>query len=250
MQVNTIGVVGHGHFGAFLVELSKRFLPEVAVRVYSRRTKPDGELFFDVATVARCDVVVLAGAIGEYEEQLAALKPLLSPQTVVVDVATVKGHTQALLTEHLSGQPWVACHPMFGPESYKKSDEDVSGFRIVMTGHTLPTTDFAQLQRLLTTLGFVLLEMTPDEHDKRLAETLFLTHYIGQTMREGGFTRTDIDTVSFSYLMNAVESVVNDERLFQDVYRFNTYCKEVAENFHDAQARVMARLQELSSTDV
>lgn len=131
---------------------------------------------------------------------------------------------------------------MFGPESYQKQNEDVRGFRIVVTEHTLPEEMFNSLRESLSKLGFVVIEMSADEHDKLLAETLFLTHYIGQTMQEGGFLRTTMDTVSFSYLMDAVESVMHDKKLFADVYRYNPYCKEVAERFHTAQERVLQQL--------
>mgnify|MGYP000156198446 CR=1 FL=1 len=131
---------------------------------------------------------------------------------------------------------------MFGPESYQKTKKDVTGFRIVVTDKTVSSSDYKKVKKTLSQLGFVILEMTSDEHDKLLANTLFLTHYVGQTMKEAGFLRTDIDTVSFQSLMNAVESVMNDEKLFRDVYDFNPYCKESAERFHDAQEVVQKKL--------
>ena len=85
--------------------------------------------------------------------------------------------------------------------------------------------------------------MNADEHDKHLAETLFLTHYIGQSILKAGFTRTEIDTLSFQFLMDAVESVKDDKKLFADVYQFNPYCREVAERLHAAQVEIYKELQ-------
>lgn len=242
MRIETIGIIGYGHFGQFLEILAQRYIPEVTVKVFSHRFEPDGETFFTLQEAASCDAVVLCGAIHDYEKQLLEVLPHLLSDSVLVDVATVKKYPTDIFKKHAPDRKWISTHPMFGPESYKKHNQDVSGFRVVVTDYTLVNDDFQYFRNFLSGLGFVVIEMSADEHDKLLAETLFLTHYIGQTMQEGGFARTNIDTVSFSYLMDAVESVINDKKLFEDVYRFNPYCKEVAKRLHTAQEHVLKSL--------
>jgi len=242
-MVTSVGIVGYGHFGTFLHELAGRFFPEVEVKVYSRRAEVDNETFFSLEDTSRCDVVILCGAIAEYEDQLKAVAKHAHPETIIVDVATVKKHTNELLRTHCVGCRFLSTHPMFGPESYKKHRGVVDGFRIVVTDYVLQNDQYQMLKNKFATLGFLIIEMTADEHDKRLAETLFLTHYVGQSVLRAGFTRTDIDTLSFQFLMDAVESVKDDKALFQDVYRFNPYCKEVAQRLHSAQDEVFKELQ-------
>ncbi|MEC8163907.1 MAG: hypothetical protein VX079_05015, partial [Pseudomonadota bacterium] len=70
------------------------------------------------------------------------------------------------------------------------------------------------------------------------AETLFLTHYIGQIVAHGGFERSDIDTVSFGSLMDAVDSVRHDTGLFEDVFHFNPYCRQVVDRFEASDREV------------
>lgn len=242
-MIKTVGIVGYGNFGAFVHLLAQRFVPHVEVRVYSRRTDPDSQLYFSLPEVCACDVVVLCGAIREYEEQLALVLEHTTPETILVDVATVKEHTSSLFREHCAGRYFVSTHPMFGPESYQKHDADVSGFRIVITDYALPNDTYQQVKHFCALAGFVVIEMTATEHDKRLAETLFLTHYVSQSILAAEFSRTIIDTLSFQFLMDAVESVKDDTELFKDVYRFNPYCKDVAKRFHAAQERVYQGLQ-------
>lgn len=242
MRINSVGIVGHGHFGAFVAELILRFQPDIDVRIFSRREVPDGKKFFSLEETAAADAVVLCGAINEYEAQLLSVLPHLSPESVLVDVATVKKYPTSIFHKHASGRRWFSCHPMFGPESYKKTNGDVNGYRVVVTDYTLVNDDFQIVKIFLENIGLVVIEMSSDQHDKLLAETLFLTHYIGQTISTAGFSRTTIDTVSFNSLMNAVESVVQDKKLFQDVYRFNPYCKEVAKRYHAAQEKVFGEL--------
>lgn len=242
MEINSVGIVGYGHFGQFLGELAKKYLPEARIKFYSRRFIPDQKEFFSITEVCQSDVVVLACAIKDYESTVKEIQPMLAAHTVVVDVATVKVHTSNLFKKYLLNQPYVCTHPMFGPESYKKTAGDVSGYKVVITDVTLSRRNLEKVTDFLSDLGFAVSEMTATEHDQYLANTLFLTHYIGQTMKAGEFTRTPIDSVSFGSLMNAVESVQNDEKLFHDVYQYNPFCRAAAERFHEAQEQVYQKL--------
>lgn len=234
----SIGLIGYGHFGAFLHALAQRYLPAATLKIHSGRRRPDGLLFFPLEEVAACDAVVLAVPISAYGETLSRIAPHLGAATVVVDVATVKQHTMALVQALGSGRPYLAMHPMFGPESYAKRGGDVAGLRIVLTGHRLAPELYAAVRAKLAGVGFSVVEKTAEVHDRELAETLFLTHYIGQIVARGGFERTEIDTLSFGYLMDAVDSVRHDGRLFEEVYRFNPYCRQVIERFDASEGAV------------
>lgn len=242
----SIGLIGYGHFGAFLHTLAQRYLPDAALKIHSGRRKADGALFFSLEEVAACDAVVLSVPISAYAATLAKIGPHMRPDGIVVDIATVKKHTQEQVQVARPDGPFIAMHPMFGPESYAKRDGDVSGLRIVVTGHNLATAPYAALCRELAAVGFEVIEMSADAHDRELAETLFLTHYIGQVIAHGGFERTDIDTVSFGFLMDAVDSVRHDGQLFEEVCRYNPYCHTVIERFDRSDRHVrdeMLRLQ-------
>lgn len=241
-MINTVGIVGYGSFGKFVHELGRRFFPQLEFRIHSRRAQVDDQTFYDLKTTAQSDIVILCDAISEYEERILAVLESAPPETIFVDVATVKKLTNELCREHFEGRYFISTHPMFGPESYKKYRGNVSGFRIVITDYVLKNDQYQILKQILNNLGFLIIEMTADEHDKRLAETLFLTHYIGQSISTAGFSRTNIDTLSFQFLMDAVESVQDDKKLFADVYRFNPYCQAVAKRLHDAQESVFTAL--------
>lgn len=238
MEIRTLGIIGHGSFGALIATLSARFAPDVAVKIYSSRSAPDGAHFFSLEEVAACDAVIFTVPIHAFEDMLQKVVPLTRPDTILVDVATVKMHTVALLEKYAATRPYLALHPMFGPYSYEKRANEVAGFRIVATEYTIPKEAFEKLKAFGEKLGFNIIEMTSESHDRHLAETLFLTHLVGQVVTEGKFGRTEIDTVSFGFLMDAVESVRNDTELFKDVYRFNPSCKEVLGRFEDAADRV------------
>lgn len=241
-MVQSVGIIGYGNFGAFVHELLKRFAPSVTVRVFTPEKSIDGVLFFSREVVAQCDAVVFAVPIRAYEDALKETVPLMKREGIIVDVATIKMYTVAQLKKYAGGHPYIATHPMFGPESYAKRNKDVSGFRIVVTDHTLPEDDVLVFCKILEQIGFRVLRMSADMHDRQLAETLFLTHFIGQIITRAGFVRTDIDTVSFGFLMDAVESVKNDTQLFHDVFAYNPHCRSVLERFGAGESDVVKLL--------
>ena len=238
MAIESIGIVGYGQFGQFLAELAARYAPRLAVKVASNRFAPDGETFFSLAETCRCDLVIAAVTIRAFEEKVAEIVPLLGPNSVLVDVATVMVHTTDVLRAYGDRIHYLATHPMFGPYSFQKQGESLEGLRIVLSDHTFDPVIYRAIKAALGKVGLVVLELTPEAHDRMLAETLFLTHYVGQIVTHAGFVRTEIDSVSFGYLMDAVESVRQDTALFQDVYHFNPFCREVAERFDKAEAEV------------
>ncbi len=239
---HSIGIIGYGNFGSFVHELLKRFAPDISVKVFTPEKQTDGQVFFSREEVALCDAVVFAVPIREYENALKETVPLMKREGIIVDVATVKMHTAELVKKYAAGRPYVATHPMFGPESYAKRSKDVIGFRVVIAEHSLTQDVYSQLVGFLKNLKFNVIEMSADQHDRNLAETLFLTHFIGQVVTQAGFVRTDIDTVSFGFLMDAVESVRADKQLFEDVFRYNPHCKKVMERFEVAGQEVRGLL--------
>ena len=161
----------------------------------------------------------------------------------MVDIATVKMHTANILKQHADTLRYVAMHPMFGPYSFLKKGENLD-LRVVLTDYTIAQREYAALKAFLQQVGLVVLETTSEDHDQTLAETLFLTHYVAQMVCKAGYKRTEIDTVSFGYLMDAIESVQNDAALFQDVYKYNPYCKKVIDTLEKAEHEVSLLLAE------
>lgn len=243
-MIRSFGLIGYGRFGAFLHVLAKRYVRDSQVKVYSPGHPTDDVLFFPVKEVAACDAVILAVPISQYDAVLKRIGPHLGADSILVDVATVKKYTGELMRSTAGARPFIAMHPLFGPESYAKRGGDVSGLRIVITENTLGSGRYQKLLEQLRGTGFSIVEKGADEHDRDLAETLFLTHYIAQVVAGGGFERTDIDTDSFGYLMDAVDCVRHDKQLFADVCRFNPYCRQVIERLTQSENEVQEELLE------
>lgn len=238
----SIGIIGYGDFGRFLHVLAQRFLPEAKVLVSSSRHEPDGKTFFTLEEACKADYLVPCVPIAAFAAVIEKIAPLVGEKTIVCDVATVKKHTVDVLKAHKIPR-FIATHPMFGPYSYEKQGDSLRGLRMAVCETTLLPEEEARIVGYLKGLGLDVQQMSPDAHDKLIAETLFLTHLVGQIVKTGKFVRTAVDTLSFGFLMDAVESVAHDDALFRDVYAYNPYCKEVLERFEGAEREVLENLE-------
>lgn len=238
----TLGILGYGDFGKFLHKLSQEHLPDTVVKVSSSRFQPDGKTFFPIEDVCKADILILSVPISAFEEVVKNIKSILGENTIVCDVATVKKYTVSILREH-GIQRFIATHPMFGPYSYEKQGKSLKGLRIAVCDSTLLPEEQKKTLELFRGFGLTVLEMAAAEHDKLIAETLFLTHLVGQIVKQGKFERTSIDTISFGFLMDAAESVAHDDVLFRDVFSYNPYCTEVLARFESVQRQIVGSLQ-------
>jgi len=244
MKRHSIGIIGYGHFGAFVYMLLRLFAPQVRVRVYAPRRAVTGRKFCSLADVCASDAVVMAVPIAKYKDVLLRILPLIRKDTIIVDVATVKVYTVQLLRRHAKGRRWLAIHPMFGPESFRKARGNVRGFRIALCAHSRVPAELLEFLRVFVTRrNFMVVRMGAHVHDRHGAASLFRTHYLAQVARRDEFCRTVIDTVSFGFLMDAFESVWHDKRLFRDVYKYNRYCEEIRMRIKRAMSAVDAELR-------
>jgi prephenate dehydrogenase len=242
MHIQSIGIIGYGQFGKFLHTLARAQFLTLKTKVYSRSHEVDHETFYPLTDVCQSDILILCVPISVFKETVDLILPSLGPRTIVCDVATIKKYTVDTLRAAKVPR-FISIHPMFGPYSYAKHGNSLENLRIAVCESTLTDEENQDMCALLRSAGLHILTLTADEHDKLVAETLFLTHLVGQTVTQGGFERTAIDTVSFGFLMDAVESVAHDEQLFRDVFHFNPHCKEVLARFEEAEQRVTKLLE-------
>ena len=237
-EIETLGIIGgDGAFGTLTDVLCGRFAPHVRVKLHSQTKSRGNKRYYDLAAVVKCDAVVVAVPIRVYEEVLHRIKPMLGEHSILVDVATVKMHPSALCRELFPAQPRLNIHAMFGPGSYKKSNGDVKGFPIVVTEHSLFPDQYARMIRFAQSLGFDVIEMTSEEHDRRLSETLFIAHLQSQTLKRGKLLETtSFDTPSVRLMKEAAEIVANDTELFRDVVHFNPFCRDAMIRYMQAQS--------------
>ena len=85
---------------------------------------------------------------------------------------------------------------------------------------------------------------SPEEHDRQIAVSLSLTHFIGRALDEFGAEELLIDTEGYKRLLHILGVVTHDTwQLFLDMHQYNPYAKENRQAFMAAMSRLEERLE-------
>ncbi len=239
----TIGIVGFGRFG----KLAARYLAvDFPVRIYDpvaaiQEVASIGAESVSLEAASRCKVVILAVPISCLQRVLDQVRPHLMPDGLVVDVCSVKEYPVQWMQELLpSSVAILATHPMFGPDS---AAESMQGRKIVLCPVRIAPVSYKAVQSYLIARGLAVIETTPSEHDRQIAVSLALTHFIGRSLSGIGAKPQDIDTEGYKRLLHILDVVENDTwQLFEDMHRFNPYALQARQRFMEAMQAIERRI--------
>ena len=240
-----IGIIGMGRFG----RLTARYLaPDFEVLIHSRSAakgniKQIGARPADWKAVCGCDIVIPCVPIRALQETLQKIAPQLTPQTLVVDVCSVKVLPAQWMKELLPHEvALLATHPLFGPDSAAQS---LTGCKIVLCPVRVPEPQYKKIKAYLARKGLIIIEATPEEHDRQIAVSLSLTHFIGRALSVFGARKLEVDTEGYKRLLNILGVVEHDTwQLFEDMHRYNPFAKQQRQAFMAALTQIEQRLED------
>ena len=141
--------------------------------------------------VSGADIVLLAIPVSATEATFKAIRHLVGPTTLVMDVGSTKRDVvdaaRRVLREQVGS--FVPCHPITGKEVSGVEHADVNlyaGKQVILT--PIERTLSAQLQQatdVWTALGCQVLRMSPQAHDAAYAAVSHLPHLIAFAMING-----------------------------------------------------------------
>lgn len=224
--MTTVGIIGFGSFGKFLFEnIEDKF----SVSVFDEFAEvPDG-VGTDLAGVAGCDYVVLAIPVSSYDKVLSDLSLLVSSNTVIVDISSVKTMPFEKISAVLPNQPKVIMHPLFGPQS---AAESFVGHKVVMCPEESTKEPYVKVKGFVQGLGLEVVEMSCEEHDRQMALVQGLTFFVARALVGMDVHDVELMTPSFKKLLDLADlerSHSND--LFMTIQTSNPFAEEVREKF-------------------
>ncbi len=241
-----IGVIGFGRFGRLAARYLARDLP---VAVYRRDPDRDAAITSmgarpaDLADVCARKIVLLCVPISAMPATLTRIAPLLRPGTLVADACSVKIYPVQWMQELLpSGIDILATHPMFGPDS---AEQSLSGHKIALCPVRVRPVLYRRIRRWLARSELILIETSPDEHDRQIALSLGLTHFIGRGLERVPATALAIDTLAYQRLQQVQQMATNDTyQLFEEMHRYNPHARGPREALLQALTRLHRELIE------
>ena len=239
-----IGIIGFGRFGRLMAGYMAE---DYQVKVFNRSDKSAqiaraGAIPATLAEACGQKVVILSVPISNMQETLGKTAPLLRPDAIVVDVCSVKVYPVEWMTAALPPSvSLLATHPMFGPDSAAESLHDR---KIVLCNVRIDDARYQKVKDYLTGKGLNVIETTPEEHDRQIAISLSLTHFIGRALDEFGARELIIDTEGYKRLLHILGVVTHDTwQLFKDMHQYNPYARENRQAFMAAMARLEQKLE-------
>ena len=163
--------------------------PKWNLRIWARsaQSAENARKFFPTVSsdtaevVAGSDICVLCTPIGVMPELADQLAPLLADTATVTDVGSVKAGVVSRL-EAILGRRFLGSHPMAGSEQSGMGAARANLFEgavciLTPTGNSAPD-KIPLLRDLWECVGCRVVEMTPQEHDERIACVSHLPHAI------------------------------------------------------------------------
>ncbi len=187
------------------------------------------------------EVVILAVPVSRLRELLKQIRGRVRPGALIIDVCAVKEKPTRWMKAILPGTVDIlGAHPLFGPDSCRGS---LKGHTVVLCPVRIGRRRLAQVKRALTREQAKAPVMPPDRHDRMIAETIFLTQYIGRLVGAARLDRWKGVTIHYDRLQSIVEAAVHDSpRLFADMWKYNAYGARVSASLRKAHAAIVRQL--------
>lgn len=235
VKIEIIGIVGLGGFGRFLATLVP---PGVMALGFDPGVTGDvpGVKKASLAETMAADVIVLAVPLSAYAAVLESMAPMLRPETLVIDVCSVKLQAEELLGKYLPGHENILLtHPLFGPQSAR---DGLSGHKLVVTG-SAGLRAHGALRFAERTLGLEILRMSSEEHDRTMARVQALTFFVARGLASMGLGEEPIMTPSYQMIIDLVAfDATHSDDLFRTVAKGNRFAKAERQRLMDSLREV------------
>ncbi|HKC05067.1 MAG TPA: prephenate dehydrogenase/arogenate dehydrogenase family protein [Patescibacteria group bacterium] len=245
--MKTIGIIGFGRFGKLVSKIISEQLPEFDLMVFSRQQRPpknSGVLSFASKTaISKCDVIIPCVSISAFKQVVKELKNDIKPGCLFIDVCSVKIFPITVMKEFLpKNVNIVASHPLFGPDSAKNG---IKGLKIVLWNVRSKPKIFSKTKKILKKLGFKIIEMSPQEHDKLIAFSQVFTHLVCRMAERMDIKSGVIDTASFQQFLTLKQILINDNfELFLDMNKFNPFAVRMRKKFLQSFLKIERSIHE------
>jgi prephenate dehydrogenase len=243
MAKESFGIIGVGAFGTLAAKhLAPHFdlvLHDAAADIVAVAKSCDARIG-DLCAAAACDIVMLAVPVQKLRQALADIAPLLSPEALVIDVASVKLKPVAAMIELLPlNVAIVGTHPLFGPQSGKDGIEGLNIAVCEIRGGRGPSVAKFCAEKLALRVT----QVTPEEHDREAAYVQGLTHMIAKMIVAMDLPEMRFPTRTYELMHQAIEMVRYDsEELFRAIERENPFSAEAKKAFFAAARSLEEKL--------
>ncbi|MFZ5833278.1 MAG: prephenate dehydrogenase [Planctomycetota bacterium] len=196
-KFNTVAIIGVGLIGGSIgLALRSRGLAENVIGIgrrqsslrVARRVGAVTSTTIDIAKgVAEADLVIACTPVGQIVEHVRLAAAACPPGALLTDAGSTKGAITAALDEGLpNGRRFLGGHPLAGSEktgaNHAAADLFEGRVAIITPTRNTRAEDYDALEGFWQSLGSVVIQMSPEEHDRALAVTSHLPHAVAAAL--------------------------------------------------------------------
>ena len=225
-----VGLYGFGPFGRFLYKYLKQYnfdliISDIIEVDHSDYVKEND--FFN----STFDIIIFCNSINSFEEVIKKITPSFFKNKLIIDVLSVKEYPYEIYQKYNITENILLTHPMFGPNSVE-DNQLWENKKFVFYPININIQDpYIAFMKFLDYTKCELLLMSPSEHDKYVAESQFITHFIVKTLKELNLKDTPINTLNYDILLTMIKNIGNDSfELFQGMILKNKYTLKVMDD--------------------
>lgn len=197
MQPRHLSILGVGLLGGSIALATKSAATKCRITGYGHRRQTLDEAvssrvidegYADPASAVRgADLVILCTPVGTLGDLLRTIAPALSPGAVVTDVGSTKRSVVRAAEESLpAGTLFAGSHPMAGSEkrgvAHARADLMAGALCIVTPTDRTPPKATEAVESFWRLIGMRTTRMSPDDHDRRLADVSHLPHALAAAL--------------------------------------------------------------------
>ena len=198
MSTLTFGFIGLGLIGGSIARAIRQNLPQSQIIAYDINADTLREAAqCGVANVittridasfSDCDYLFLCAPVQKNDENLSAVKEILSPKTLLTDVGSVKSeiHTEIKKAGPMAGSDRIGF-------INSKAVLLENAYYILTPTDSVPENKVTDYKNLVQQLGAIPMILEPAQHDYVTAAVSHLPHIIAASLVQGFCGRTDED---------------------------------------------------------
>jgi prephenate dehydrogenase len=247
----TFSIIGFGRFGQLWAQALSSFGEIYVYNQTSVPTTSNPKIHpVTLAEAAQADIIFLCVPISQFEQCCQDIKPLLNPNGLIVDCCSVKIYpTQVMQKIFAPTQSLIGTHPLFGPDSVQRTGSLNNHKIVVCPIHCDPQKE-NQLLDIFQKLQLHTIITTADEHDKQMANSQGLIHFIGRGLTMLNLPEQDLATPDYQALLHITNMVVNDSwQLFIDMQTYNPYAMTLRHKFLQQLNKIDQQINEEKNHD-
>jgi prephenate dehydrogenase len=163
--------------------------------------------------VGKADVIIISVPIGSFEQVVKEIAPFIRLEQIVIDITSIKAAPVEIMHKYIKKGMILGTHPLFGP-----GVNIIRGQNFVLT----PVNDrekalAARVEKYLVEHGANVKCMAPEAHDRMMAVTQGLSHFVAIISADAlsGLGKIEemreVSTTTFGIFLNYIESVIGED---------------------------------------